>query len=208
MYPCLSVLELIRKIYEEGVQKAESESEKILRDAHIKAQEIVDLANAKGKHIIDNAEKRAAELKVHTEAEMRLASRQALSNLQQKIRDMLIWEVTAKPLEEAFDDKEFMKTLIEKLVNFWLEHFGEIEGLDILLPKKDFEEAQDVIRARMQFLLQNKIEIKVDDSLTSGFRISPEHGRFKVSFTPEDFENYFRSFAKPRIFKLLFAEND
>ena len=44
--------------------------------------------------------------------------------------------------------------------------------------------------------------------MTNGFQISPEGKGFKVSFTAEDFENYFKSFAKPNISKLLFENKE
>lgn len=203
-----SVEELTRKIYQEGIEKAEKEAQEIINEAHQKAQKIVEKGEMKSKTMIHNAEKRAADLKVKNETEMRLAARQSLSTLKQKIRDLLVWEVTSKPLKSAFNDKEFIQELIKKLVNFWLENFGQKEGLNILLPKKDYDEAQEYVREQAQEFLKNKIQIDFNDKMTNGFQISPEDGRFKVSFTAEDFENYFKSFAKPRIFRLLFGDND
>ena len=202
-----SVEELTRKIYQEGIEKAEQETEEILKEARQKAQAIVEKAERKSKTMIADAEKRAADLKIKNETEMRLAARQSLSTLKQKIRDMLVWEVTSKPFPTAFDDKEFVQELIKKLVDFWLINFGKNEGLNILLPKKDYDEAQDYVRNNVQELLKKGVKVDFDDIMTNGFQISPEDGRFKVSFTAEDFENYFKSFAKPRIFKLLFEDN-
>ena len=202
-----SVEELTRKIYQEGIEKAEQETEEILKEARQKAQAIVEKAERKSKTMIADAEKRAADLKIKNETEMRLAARQSLSTLKQKIRDMLVWEVTSKPFPAAFDDKEFVQELIKKLVDFWLINFGKNEGLNILLPKKDYDEAQDYVRNNVQELLKKGVKVDFDDIMTNGFQISPEDGRFKVSFTAEDFENYFKSFAKPRIFKLLFEDN-
>lgn len=203
-----SVEELTKKLYQEGVEKAEKEAEQIINKANQKAQKIVAKAEDQGKVLIDNAEKSAADIKQKNEAEMRLAARQALSTLKQEIRDLIVWEVTSKSVQEAFDDKKFVQGLIGKLVDFWLENFGEIEGLNVLLPKKDFEEAQEYMRERAQDLLKNKIKVEFNDTMTNGFQISPEDGRFKVSFTAEDFENYFKSFAKPGAFKLLFEEKE
>ena len=42
--------------------------------------------------------------------------------------------------------------------------------------------------------------------MKDGFAIAPQDGRFKVSFTSEDFENYFKTFARPRTYKLLYGE--
>jgi len=201
-----SVEELTKKIYQEGIEKAEQKAQEIINEAHQKAQEIVAKAEQKSTTMIADAEKRAADLKIKNETEMRLAARQAMSTLKQKIRDMLVWEVTSKPFPSAFDDKEFVQELIKKLVDFWLIHFGENENLNILLPKKDFEEAQGYVRNNVQELLKKGVRVDFDDTMTNGFQISPEDGRFKVSFTAEDFENYFKSFAKPRLFKLLFGD--
>ncbi len=203
-----SVEVLTRKIYQEGIERAKEDAEKVIREAHTKAQKIVEKAERTADQKIEKAKKRAAEIKHRNETEMRLAARQSMSNLQQKIRNIMLMEITSEPLANAFDDKTFVRELIEKLVSFWLENYGEIEGLNILLPKKDYEEAQIYVRQRAEELLKKGIHIQLNESMTNGFQISPEDGRFKVSFTAEDFENYFKTFAKPGLFKLLFGDNE
>ena len=201
-----SVEELTKKIYQEGVEKAEAKGENIVNDAKRKAQDIVASAEAKAREIIENAEKSAADLKVKQESEMRLASRQALGLLKQRITDLLIWEVTEEPVKSAFQDGEFVKRLIEKLVDFWLANFAQEDHLEILLPEEDVNNYQQYLGATAQEWLKKGVKVEFKGTMKDGFAISPADGRFKVSFTSEDFENYFKTFARPRTFKLLYGE--
>lgn len=199
-----SIEELTKKIYNEGVGKAQQKADELIQNAQQKAQEIVQDAEKKGNRIILNAEKTAADLKIKNETEMKLAAQQSLSNLKQEITDLLVWKVTNKPLKNAFEDKDFIQDLIKKLVTAWLDHYGKEEDLNILLSDKDFKEAQTYMRDNAQMLLKKGINVTSNKAMTNGFQIAPGDTGFKVSFTAEDFENYFKSFAKPNISKLLF----
>lgn len=201
-----SVQQLTQKIYNEGVEKAKEKGEEIKKEAREKAKEIIANAEAKAKEIVENAEKTAAELKVKQESEMRLSSRQAIGLLKQKITDLLIWEVTSQPVKEAFEDGHFIKRLIEKLVDFWLANFAQEDQLEILLPEEDFKDYQKYMGGLAQELLKKGVKIEFKGVMKDGFEISPSDGRFKVSFTSEDFENYFKTFARPRTYKLLYGE--
>ena len=201
-----SVQALTEKIYQEGIEKAEEKGQQIIADATEKAKDIVAKAQEKAGEIITNAEKRAADLKTKVDAELRLSARQAMGMLKQRITDLLIWEVTSEPLDKAFENTEFITGLIEKLVDFWLANFGQEEHLRILLPEEDYAEYQAYIKARSQELLKKGITIQFEGAMKKGFQIETADNRFKVSFTADDFENYFRTFARPRTYKLLFGE--
>ncbi len=203
-----SVEELTKKIYDEGVGKAQHKADEMIQNAQEKAQEIIQDAEYKGNTIIQNAEKAASDIKIKNETEMKLAAQQSLSNLKQQTTDLLVWEVTSKPLKNAFQDKTFVKNLIKKLVDSWLKHYRNEEGLDILLSEKDFKEAQTYVRDNVQTLLKKGVTVNSNNEMTNGFQISPGDKGFKVSFTAEDFENYFKSFAKPNISKLLFENKE
>ena len=203
-----SIEELTQKIYNEGVGKAQQKADELIQNAQQKAQEIVRDAEQKGDKIILNAEKTAADLKIKNETEMKLAAQQSISNLKQEITSLLVWGVTNKPLKNAFEDKDFVQDLIKKLVTSWLDRYGKEEELNILLSEKDFKEAQTYIRDNAQMLLKKGVNVNPNKAMTNGFQISPGDTGFKVSFTSEDFENYFKSFAKPNISKLLFDNKE
>jgi len=199
--------ELTEKIYKEGVGKAETQGKRIIDQAKVEAEEIIQKAEAKAASLIEHAERESSDLRIKNESEMRLASRQALGTLKQQITDLLIHEAFSDPVKEAYSDEAFIKQIIEKLIDSWMAHFGQEERLSILLPEKDFESLQSFFNNKVDAVLKEGVTIKPSGQIKNGFQLSPESGRFKVSFTTEDFENYFKTFARPRAIKLLFGED-
>ena len=203
-----SVQLLTEKIYKEGVVKAEARGEEIIEEAKQKALNIVNQAEAKAEDIITKAEQKASDLKTKVDAELRLSARQSIGMLKQRMTDLIIWEVTNEPIEKAFENTEFVIELIEKLVDFWLASFGQEERIRILLPEEDYQRYQEFIKGRAQELLKQGMTVEFKGKMSKGFMIETEDKRFKVSFTADDFENYFRTFARPRTYQLLFGEEE
>jgi V/A-type H+-transporting ATPase subunit E len=201
-----NIRELTDKIYREGIEKAEEQGRVLVQEAKEQARLIVAEAEKHAADLIAQTEKECAESKKRSEAEMRLAAQQALSNLKQKITDLLIWKVTSKPIRSSFQDQEFIQRMVGKLIDHWLAHFGLEERLEVLLPEKDFDALQLYFQRRAQEELQKGIILKPGPQIEDGFQISPEDGRFKVSFSSTDFENYFKTFARPGALRLLFGE--
>lgn len=202
-----SVQALTEKIYNEGVTKAQAKGDEIIAEAKKKALSIVNEAQAKADKIMAKSEQKAKDRKTKVDAELRLSARQSLGMLKQKMTDLIIWEVTNEPIEKAFENTKFITDLIEKLVDYWLARFGQEEHLRILLPEEDYKRYQEYIEARAQDLLKKGVTVEFKGKMSNGFQIETHDHRFKVSFTAEDFENYFRTFARPRTYKLLFGED-
>jgi V/A-type H+/Na+-transporting ATPase subunit E len=203
-----SIQQLTDKIYLEGVAKAEIRSKEILEDATRKARKIVDEAEAKARQIIDNAEKSAAEQKQKFEAEMRISARLAISALKQRITELVIWQLNHEPVQNAVKDTAFMQVLISKLMDYWLANFGQENHLRILLPKNEYEEYRSYLEKKTAELLRSGISIEFTDLMQHGFQVEPIEEGFRIRFSDEDFENYFSSFARPRVHKLLFGKED
>ena len=203
-----SIEQLANKIYQEGVGKAEIRAKEIMDEATSKARRIVEEAEAKARHIIENTERNATELRAKYEAEMRISARQALSALKQRITELVIWELNHEPAQKAVRDIAFMQVLITKLMDYWLANFGQEDHLRILLPKNEYEEYREYLRQKTAELLGSGITVEFTDTMQHGFQVEPvEHG-FRISFTDQDFENYFSNFARPRVYKLLFGKDD
>lgn len=203
-----SVQELTNKIYEEGVAKAEARGSQIIEEARQKARKIVEQAEERQKSIIESAEQNAIELKAQIEAEIRLSARKSIGDLKQRINDLIIEEVALAPIEKAMDDVEFVQKLISKLLDTWTENFGKEEYLQLTLPDSDSEDYQTFLKQRAADFLKKGAEIQFSKKLPRGFHVEHRDIGFKISFTDEDFENYFRSFAKARTYKMLFGESD
>lgn len=202
------IQELTNKIYQQGVEKAEVRAKEILDDAARKARELVTEAEARAREIIDNAERKASELKLKNEAEMRLSARQAMGALKQRITEMVNVQLNHESVHNAVRDTSFMQSLISKLMDYWLAKFGQEERLEVLLPQDEYESYKKYLEEKTSQLIKSGISIEFSGTLKHGFQIVATDQGFKVSFTDEDFEHYFSTFARPRIHKLLFGQND
>ncbi|MBX2945328.1 MAG: hypothetical protein KF725_05805 [Cyclobacteriaceae bacterium] len=203
-----SIQQLTEKIYREGIEKAEAQAKEIIDDATQKACDLVDHAEAKAKQIIDNAERKATEMKLKAETEMKLSARNALVNLKQQITNVIIYKLTHDTVTTAVQDTAFMQTLVSKLMDYWLTHVGREERLRILLPENEYQQYRQYLEERAATLLKTGISIEFNGAIKHGFQVDAVDQGFKVNFTDEDFEHYFSSFARPRIYKLLFGKED
>lgn len=196
--------ELTSKIYEEGVARANEEADKIISEAKKEADELRNKSKKEAAQIIENAEKEAGELRKNVESEVKLSARQALATIKQQITDLIIAKTTEEPVKEAFRDKDFIKRIIETTIKNW-DPGKESYDLQLLLPKEDEKDLGGYFAKKQKDLLKGKLEIKFDDRMNTGFKIGPSDGRFLISFTDEDFENFFKNYLRPRTTQLLYG---
>lgn len=203
-----SIQQLTEKIYREGIEKAEDRAQSIIEDAARKARDVVDEAEAKARQILEQAEIKAVELKLKNEAEMRLSARQAMVALKQQITEMIVWKLNHESIKEAISDVAYMQELIRKIMDNWLEKFGQESRLQFILPQEQYQQYRQFLEQQTGNVIQSGITVTFIESMKKGFQVVAVDQGFKIRFTDEDFENYFSSFARPRIYKLLFGKED
>lgn len=191
--------ELLTKVYEEGVVKANAEVERILSKAKSEAEAILSEANAKATALIESAQKQADELRKNTEGDVKVASNHSLSALKQKITDLVLLKSVDAGSKASFNDPAFVQELIKEALGAWKHSSGRLSLAESLENKLD----TGFINSLNQLF---KGELKVDFSpqIKSGFSISPLDGGFKLSFSDEDFANLFKNYLRPRSAKILF----
>jgi V/A-type H+-transporting ATPase subunit E len=197
--------ELTQKIYSEGVVKAEQEAEAIRDKARREAGEIVAAARKEAETVIAGAEARAAEIRKNVDAELKLTANQMISTLKHRITDLILLKMIDEPVEQAYDNDAFLRHIIEVLITSWSKAGLGGEGLTVSLPPADEHKLADWLRKEQHRLLSKGLDIRFDDTLTSGFRISPVAGNFMLSFSDEDFANFLRAYLRPRTNRLLFG---
>ena len=198
--------ELTDKIYKEGVEKGNEEAEKIISDAKQEAESIIKEANKKAEDLIKGAEKKAAEMNENTKSELRLALKQILSTIKQNITTIINGKIVSDPVKDALSDKKFIKDIIEKIVEKWDQNSAASSDLNLILPESKKKELDDYLKKEATNLLKKSISIQYINGLKSGFQISPKDGSYKVSFSEEEFENYFKDYLRPKLVELLFGE--
>lgn len=191
--------ELADKIYKEGLEKAELESEKILALATQKKQEIINSAKDEAEKVISKARREADEIKRTAENEIMIKGRQLVSDLKNEIRYLLKQKLIDKSIETSFTDQGFLKSLILEIAGYWKDD----EKLELVLPKK-LESKLD--HAFKKGILDHVVNLNItfNHKLKDGFRIARDGDAYQITFSEEDFKELFGDYLKETTNNLLF----
>lgn len=192
------IQELTSKLYAEGVEKGKQEAEKIIAEANVQKKQILDEATAKAQEIIATAEKQSAEMRSHTEAELKLFAAQAIEALKTEITNLITDKLASDNVKAAMQDQTFIQKIIVELVRNWSKN----EKLTIGV--QNSKELETYIASNAKDILDKGLKIESVNGIKSGFTLSPEDGSYKVKFGEEEFIEYFKEFLRPQVQKLLF----
>ncbi len=196
--------ELTNKIYNEGVEKANKEAASIIENAEKEAEKILESATKEAGKLQEKARLETEELRKNVASEVKMSTRQAISAVKQQITELITTRLVAEPVKEALKDKDFLKDIIETVIRNWDPKSGSID-LALTLPKKDAQEIGSHFESKTHEALKNKVKVEFDEKMSGGFRIGPGDKSYVLSFTDDDFENFFKNYLRPRTTKLLYG---
>ena len=196
------ISEIADQLFKEGVEKGERQAEQLVAEATAKAEKIVADAQAKAKSIVDEAEAQAAESRRNVESELRMASAQALDALKAAAVDAVLAKCVDAPAAEALSNPDVVADLLKTVVAAWGS--GKTGPLEAMLPAAGRDKLEKALKAALAKELKAGLTIAWSDRLRSGFRVQPADGGFKLSFTDEDFAEFFKDFLRARARALMF----
>jgi len=198
--------ELTEKIYQEGVEKAQSEADKILSEAKLQAAEIIARAQKEAENLLGEAGKESTTLRKNALNELQLAGRQLVSDIKLKIVELLEYKSLAPQTKEAFNDQVFVKELIITTLKNWKANSAETVDMEVLLPAAKQKEFESYIKDQVNAVFGKGVQISFSERIESGFKIGPKDGGYMISFTGDDFENFFQTYLRPRLVELLYGQ--
>lgn len=194
---------LTKKIYEEGIEKAQNDAQNILDKAHKEAEDIVKEAEDKAKAIIEKAQNESTALRQKTETELGMSAKQALAALKQQITGLIANNIAVDMTSAAFKDEDFVKELIAKIIEKWNAE-GNVD-LNVIMNDKEKEGFEKYLLAKHKNLLDNNLTIVTNNNQKEGFVIQPKDGSYKITFSEKVFEEFFDAYLKEYSRKLLFS---
>jgi len=117
---------------------------------------------------------------------------------------MIVSKVINEPVKKAFDDVKFVKEIIETVVKNWDPQKNETIDLSVLLPTDLEKEFAKFFTAKSGKELNANLELSFSDTIKGGFKVGPADGSYKISFSEEDFENFFKSYLRPKTIEMLY----
>lgn len=198
------IQELTDKLFQEGLQKGKTESERIIEEATAQSKTMIAEAQQKAADIIAQAEKNVEELKTNTTKELSLASQQAVADLKQTITDLLTKGSVSAPTTEAFKNDQFIQELILSIVQQWSKENSITATVQV--PQDKLAPIDNFIKSSSKAALDQGLSIEGSTVVKGGFRIAQKDGRYYINFTDKEFDAFFKAYLRPRVAAFLYGE--
>lgn len=192
------IQELAEKLLKEGVERGQSEAEKIIAEAQQKADAIIAAAKAEAEEINAKAKKDAQALGENTKSEIKMYADQALNALKSEVANAVGDKVVKAASAGLVGDKDFMNQFMLKLAEKW----GAQE--DIVISAADAEGLKAAFAKDAKELLDKGVKIEQVNGQKTAFTVQPADGSYKVNFGEAEFTEYFKNFLRPQLIDMIF----
>ncbi len=194
---------LTKKIYEEGIEKAQQDAKDIIAKAQQDANNIIKEAENKANAIVNKANNDSANLRQKTEAEISMSVKQAIASLKQQLTNLISNKIAVDITTTAFKDEDFVRELMSMIIEKWSAE-GNLD-LNVIMNQKEKEGFEKYLLAKHKNLLDNNLTLVTNASQKDGFVIQPKDGSYKITFSEKVFEEFFNAYLKEYSKKLLFS---
>lgn len=196
--------ELTDKLYNEGLSKGKAEGERLLANAQAEAKATIAKAQAEADAIVAEANAKAEAILQKAASDVKTASAQAMQATKSDIENILLGGISAKPVENALSDPDFLKDIIKAVAS----QFSSSEQKDIalILPESLQDKLEPWVSAELSKLVSGKVEANFSKKVAGGFNIGPADGGWYVSLSDETFKSLISEYLRPVTKKILFGE--
>ena len=192
------IQELTDKIYREGVEKGNTEAQKLIANAQDEAKKIVEDARKEAEAIVAASRKSADELAENTKSELKLFAGQAVNALKSEIATLVTDKIVNADVKAFAADKDYLNAFIVALASKWSVNEP------IVISTADADGLKKYFAAQAKALLDKGVKIEQVNGNKTLFTVSPADGSYKVNFGEEEFMNYFKEYLRPQLVDMLF----
>lgn len=192
------IQELTDKIYHEGVEKGNTEAQKLIANAQDEAKKIVEDARKEAEAIVAASRKSADELAENTKSELKLFAGQAVNALKSEIATLVTDKIVNADVKAFAADKDYLNAFIVALASKWSVNEP------IVISTADADGLKKYFASQAKALLDKGVKIEQVNGNKTLFTVSPADGSYKVNFGEEEFMNYFKEFLRPQLVEMLF----
>lgn len=187
--------ELLEQIKQEGVQKAQSQGEQIIKDAEERARKIIDDAEREADSIREKAREDAEKTTQTGKDALAQASRDLVLSLEAQIKRVFDTVIT-RETEHAMTG-EALADIIAALVAAWVEKNST--ELTVLLPESQLQQVESVLRDRLAKAMADGVELKPAPTVNQGFRVSTEGGTVYYDFSSQGIAEVLGAYVNPKL---------
>ena len=193
------IQELTEKMFRDGVEKGQTEAQRIIAEAKAQAADIVAQAQKDAEQTKAAAQKAAAELDTNTRSELKLYAGMALSALKSEATNLVTDRIVKDAVATATSDKDVMGRFIVALAQ-------NMQDGKPVISTADADNLKAYFAQNAKALLDGGVTIENVNGQKAGFTIAPADGSYKIQFGDAEFEAFFKSFLRPQLIDMLFGK--
>lgn len=198
---------LVDKVYNEGIKKAEEEAEKIIAEAKRQSSELLKETEAHIAKMEAQSKEQMNRIRENLNSELKAIAQQAVSTVKNELAAVISNKVAAQGISEALSEKEFLQKIIFTVLQKWNPADTNLQ-FELLLNKDDETQLKDFFEQRIKKELATELEIVIENRIKSGFRIGVKNESYYVSFTGEDFENFFKGYLRKKTIEWIYETKE
>ena len=196
---------LTKKIYEQGVEKANRDAVEIVDNAKKEAEKILNDAKSEAERIVNQANKEAEELKTKVMADVKMAATQSISVTKQEIEKMVVTSAAEQGVKANLSSADFVKELIKDIVKAFNPDNASPVALDLILPETMKKEVEPFVKNEISKMFKAEVNVSFNKKLGGGFKVAPKEGGYVLQFTDEEFNQLISNYLRPATKKILFG---
>ncbi len=191
-------------IKEEAIEPAHQQAHEIVENAKIQAAQIVKEAEEKAKEMVETRQKELKALESQVTASLRLAAREALATLKEKIEKKLFSPTLHELLKQELSQDNLIADLINSLIQA-VEKEGMDGDLLAYIGKDASKEkvSEYLTKSAITRLKKEKIFI---GGFQGGAQLSIPDNKITLDMSDEAIYDLFTKFLQKDFQKLLFGE--
>ena len=196
---------LTKKIYEQGVEKANHDAVEIVENAKKEAEKIVNDAKAEAERIVNQANKEAEELKTKVAADVKMAATQSIAVTKQEIEKMVVMNAAEQGVKASLSSADFVKELVKDVVKAFNPDNAAPVALDFILPEALKKEVEPFVKNEIGKMFKAEVKVEFSKKMNGGFMVAPQDGGYVISFTDDEFMQLISNYLRPATKKILFG---
>lgn len=192
---------LLNRIQKDGVEKAETEAEKIVSTAEEKAKTIITEAEEKAKAILEKTDQDSKEFVERGEKSIEQSGRDVVLSIGDTLNTVLK-NIASRKISQVIN-VDTLKQMLVKMIESYCKQEQRDSRIDILLNHKQQKEVVDFLMAEYGEAVRKGIEIKADSSIVSGFRVSVVNEEIEHDFSDEAITEALCQLLRPKLAEIV-----
>lgn len=195
------VQELIDKIKTEGLAAADQKAREIEEHAQRSAQGILSEANKRAQELLLDAEEEIRKKQEASRTALQQASRDTLLSLKKEVQKLL-YKVVAAQVADALTPQK-LSDIIAEIADKAVDGKSAGAGIEVVLNPKDLKELRDGFFAKFQKQFKDPVHFQASEDIGKGFTVSFDQGKSSFDFSQEALAEYLSGYLNEELAALL-----